>query len=515
MFSKCLLMQGRLRHKNSVMEKWLKKENYYITVTILFLIVAAMIIVYVLFIPPYVGMEDNGDFSRVIYGEGLYDLPENNEILQNGYFIKEYGNMQYYNEYRSTVKTSQFILIKPAIFLDRLFTGNDGIFDIRYLGLLQTIYFLIVMFFLLEYLTHRLSLLGSFFIGAISIFIFVDTGYIAYFNSFFAEPLAYTALLACVTCALLYADKRFNKYLVFGGFVINGLILTFSKQQFAPLGALLGVLILFFYLRKTKDWIFRILLGVSAVGLIAAGLATYLLISEKFTYINLYHSMTRGVLMTSDNPAETLEEIGIDSQYELLNKEIYFAKYPVIDADDEMLIDDFYSKYSIITILQHYVRNPSAFSEMLKLAAQNAYRIRPSLGNYEYSSGYPPNTLAQSFSYYSAFKETYAPKTVGFIIIWMIIILAILYKQRLKQIIIFAVILAGLSQILVSIIGAGDADLAKHVFLYNVAFDTVNVILAAHVIAFIDSKFKQKAALKAAKKAQEAQDDLNANEVTA
>ena len=56
-------------------------------------LVAAVIITIVLFMPPYIGMEDNGDYARVTYCQGLYDLPENSELLYNGYFIKEYGIM--------------------------------------------------------------------------------------------------------------------------------------------------------------------------------------------------------------------------------------------------------------------------------------------------------------------------------------------------------------------------------------------------------------------------------------
>jgi hypothetical protein len=202
--------------------------------------------------------------------------------------------------------------------------------------------------------------------------------------------------------------------------------------------------------------------------------------------------MTRGVLMTSDNPPETLESFDIDSQYELLNKTIYFDRYPVIDPEDERLKENFYSQYNIFSIVKHYVSHPGAFMEMMKLASQNAYLIRPELGNYEYASGYPPNEKAQDFSVYSSMKQAVTPKTTGFIIIWMVVAIALFYKKRMKQIIICGLILIGLSQIIVPIIGAGDADLAKHMFLYNVSFDTVNVIVFAHVVAFIDRKYKAK-----------------------
>ncbi len=452
-------------------------------------LMAAVIITIVLFVPPYIGMEDNGDYARVTYSQGLYDLPENNDLLYNGYFIKDYGIMQHYNEYENTVYSSQFIFIKPAIWLDKLLTGNDDIFDLRYLGLIMTIYFLFVLYFFVDYLSHRLTIVSSLLIAAMCIFVFVDTGYTAYFNSFFAEPLAYISLLACITCALLYSGDRYDKYLLLGGFLLNGMILTFSKQQFAPIGALLGIICLFFYL-KAKGRLYKWMIAISSALLLVTGVFTYLLISNEFTHINLFHSMTRGVLMTSEDPPETLESFDIDSQYELLNKNIYFDKYPVVDPDDEMLEENFYSHYSIMSIVKYYATHPAAFMEMLELAAKNAYRIRPDLGNYEYATGYPANTTAETFSVYSSIKLNYAPKTIGFIIIWAIVALALLYKRRLKQIIVCGLILIGISQIIVPIIGAGDADLAKHMFLFNVSFDTVNVIMFAHIVAFFDRKYR-------------------------
>ena len=452
-------------------------------------VVALAIIMVVLFLPPYVGMEDNGDFARVTYGQGLYDLPQNSELLYNGYFIKDYGIMQYYNEYSNTVYSSQFIFIQPAILLDKLFTGNDDVFDLRFLAAILTVYFLAVLYFLVDYLTHRLTLVSSLLIAAFCVVIFVDTGYTAYFNSFYAEPVAYISLMACITCALLYAEDRYNKFLLLGGFLLNGMILTFSKQQFAPIGVLLGILALFFYL-KAQGRLFKWMIALSSCALVVTGIFTYLLISTDFTNINLYHSMTRGVLMTSEDPPETLESFDIESQYELLDGTIYFDKYPEIDPEDELLQEDFYSHYNVVSIVEYYAGHPDKFAEMLKLAAKSAYQNRPSMGNYEYESGNPPNTIAEVFSLHSTLKVNYTPKTLGYIVIWLIVALALLHKRRLKQIIVGGLIIIGLSQIIVSLIGAGDADLAKHIFLYNAACDVVNVILFAHVVRYFDNKYR-------------------------
>lgn len=453
--------------------------------------VAAIIIVTVLLTPPYLGMEDNGDYARITYSQGLYDLPENEAIRFDGYFIKEYGIMQYYNEYESTVFTSQGLFIQPAIWIDNIITGNDNIFDLRFLGFIMSIYFLIVLYFLVDYLSNKLSILSQILIAAVCLFVFLDTGYTAYFNSFFAESVAYISLMGCITCALLFAEGRFNKYIVLAGFVINGMILTFSKQQFAPVGVVLGMVCLFFYLKENTR-LSKYLIAISSALLVFSGIATYLLIPKSFTNINLYHSMTRGIMMTSDNPPKTLATFDIEPEYELLNQTIYFDRYPVIHPEDERIHEDFYSKYSIMSVVKHYIANPDAFVEMLKIAAKNAYMIRPDLGNFERSTGRLPNEKAQTFSLYSRIKANYTPKTAGYVIIWIAAAFALLFNKRLKQIIIIGLILIGLSQIVVPIIGAGDADLAKHMFLYNASYDIANVILAAHVIAFFDAKYKKK-----------------------
>ena len=469
------------------MEMSMKKKNWIAPVVAV--VLAAVIITIALFIPPYVGMEDNRDFSRVIYPEGLYDLPENSQLLYTGYFIKEYGIMQYFNQSTKSVYSSQTLFIQPAIWMDKLLTGNDNVFDLRYLGIMITIYFLIALYFLVDYLTYKLTLLSSLLVALVSVIIFVDTGYIAYFNSFYAEQVAYVSFIGAITCALLYAARRYNQYVILAGFVINGLILTFSKQQLAPIGAVLGIVCLFFYL-QAKGRLFKVLIAISSAALMFTGIVVYLLISTTYTNINMFHAMTRGVLMTSDNPAETLETLDIKPEYELLNGTIYYDRYPTIDPEDERMQQEFYSQYGVTSVVKYYLANPDAFVEMMGLAAQNAYTIRPNLGNYEYASGYPPKTQAQVLSVYSRLKKNHTPKTSGFIIIWMVCGLAILYKKRLKQIIVFGVMAAGLSQFVVSIVGAGDADLAKHIFLYNVAFDLVNVILLAHGIAFLEGKYR-------------------------
>lgn len=461
------------------------------------ILTAVVVLVAVLFLPPFIGMEDNGDFQRVTYAQGLYDLPENSALLYQGYYIKEYGIMQYFNEYGTSVYSSQFLFIQPAIWLDKLITGNDAVFDLRFLAAVLGVYFMIVLYFFMEYLTDKLTLLSSLLIGAACIFVFLDTGYTAYFSSFYAEPVAFISLMACATCLLLYTEGRYHPTVLLVLFLLNGLVLTFSKQQFAPVGVLLGLLIFLFF-KKERSKLFKTLIVLFSAGLIAMGAMTYFLISEGFTNISMYHTMTRGVMMVSDDPAEAVESFGIDTQYELLDGTIYFDKYPEINPENTLLTDHFYSHYNVVSVAKYYLENPNDYVKLLKIAARVAYQIRPIQGNYEYAEGYAPNAHASTFANYSTLKLAYTPKTIGFILIWICLVLALLYKKRRKALLVLGVFLIGVSQIIVSTIGAGDTDLAKHLFLYNEAFDMINVILLANIIRFFDEKYQKRRAKLAA-----------------
>ncbi|MFD2881496.1 hypothetical protein ACFTAO_45455 [Paenibacillus rhizoplanae] len=56
------------------------------------------------------------------------------------------------------------------------------------------------------------------------------------------------------------------------------------------------------------------------------------------------------------------------------------------------------------------------------------------------------------------------------------------YRGMQRLLVILATMLVGLSGIVVSIIGAGDADIAKHEFLFTLAFDLITFQAVASVI---------------------------------
>lgn len=446
-----------------------------------------------LFTRPYVGMADNGDFFRAAYSNGVYFNAPDYDSQYFGYFVRQYGIFQYYNENGAIMNSSQALFIKLAVEVNKLLF-SPAIFDIRFQAAIFTLLYTAAVYLLIEGLTCGVSRKRGCIIAALAVFIFGDTGYTAYFNSFYSEAIVLIMAMFMFASWLLMYRKRYNDYVLLALFVLSVILLTTSKQQNAPVGiiaAVMGLSVIF--LRKSR--LFRILTACSLAVILASGVLTYTMISKEFVNINAFHAMTRGVLMQSIDPEKTLDSFGISEQYALLKDGIYYAPYSTIDVNSPLLQKDFYSKYGFISIMKYYALHPGRLGSILDVAAKGAFTIRPdAMGNYEKSAGLPAGAHTHFFSVYSFLKERFVPETFGFILLWALVVIGLYmvsfiqavrkrnarHMQRL--IFIAATLLMGLSGIFVSIIGAGDADLAKHEFLFTLSFDLITLLLAADMI---------------------------------
>ncbi|WP_206099007.1 hypothetical protein [Paenibacillus nanensis] len=454
---------------------------------------AGIITIVALFIPPFIGIADNGDYYRIAYGNGLYfNAPDYTEQYF-GYFVKDYGIFQYFNENAGALASSQSLFIKLSIVLNKM-VYSPAVFDIRIQGAVYVLLYVAAIYLLVESLTWSIPKKQGYAIAVIAVFMFADTGYTAYFNSFYGESVVLIMAMLVMASGMLLYRNRYNDYAMLTVFVLSTLLLTTSKQQNAPVGVLAaGLTVLFVFLRK--NGMYRLIASLSCLSLAAAGVLTYTLIPKEFVNINQYHAMTRGPLLLTDNPEETLKAFGISKQYAILAGSNYYETYTTISVDSPVLQEDFFNRYGFVSIMGYYISNPDKAVQMLNIAARNAFTIRPmAMGNFERSEhkGFGEQTMF--FSGYSLLKMNLSPKTFGFIVIWTVTVIglylpsfiAALKKRNRRGMmrlpLLLTMILVGLSGIAVSIIGAGDADLAKHEFLFTVAFDLVTFVVIADLI---------------------------------
>lgn len=455
---------------------------------------AIVVMIYVLFVKPIVGIADNGDFLRIMTSAGLDYLDPNlsYEDKYFGYFIREFKLTSLgIGGYAST----QVPLVIVATLLNRLFHSGH-VFDMRFMAVVYGLLLLLTFWVAVRY--HRtLPLVSRIALGALLVFVFADVGYIGYFNSLFGEPVSLVFLLLTVALALAAAtrDKPSRKLLV--AFFVCAIFLTGSKVQNAPVGILIALLGLR-YLRLRDDGAWRkTVIGFSAF-LALGSLAMYVFAPKQLKEINMYQTVFYGVVKDSPTPEADLEELGVSKELAVLAGTNFFTPDTPIPQRDPRMYEQFYNHMSHAKIALFYLKHPGRLFQKLEVAAQNGMTIRPYyLGTYEKAEGMPRGAVSDKFGLWSEWKRSLLPNSLWFLIPFCLIYYVVLWIEWLRAETLgrriyaetFALIgLIGIVAFLIPVIGDGEADLSKHLFLFNVCFDLMfvaSLLWIVHKIALL------------------------------
>ncbi|AIY82745.1 putative membrane protein [Clostridium baratii str. Sullivan] len=484
----------KLRNLIGRLDKLLLKVNFPVLAVILVILIGSI----TLFIKPIIGVADNGDFFRIMSQSDLHYL-NNNPADENerflSYFQKDYGINQFYNDSQRLLISTQSILIRVAIFLSELVTRNDKVFDIRFLSAILLIIQAIAAYLLVKVFTSdvkrpTLKLI----ITLLYIFIFMDTGYIAYFNSFYGEGVNIPFLLLS-TGILLYMIK-FDKFKWYNllAFLVASFIFFGAKQQLAPTGILLAILTWRIICYKNKKSI-KVVSIMMIITFVIGAIFFYKSIEGDFNFINRYHSLNRGILLDEGDPDKILEDMGMNNQYSLLENTIYFSDVSQIDLNDKSLKEKYYDYFTIADIVKYYIFHPSDMIKMARIGFGDAYYIRPMVqGNYEKSAGKLPGEKSYFFSGWSLFKSDVLPHNLLASLAYIGLFFFYSVKRYIKarnydrdndclfEEAYLYIFLVGFSQIVISLVGAGDADLSKHELMYNMSWDMMFLYFVVTII---------------------------------
>ncbi|OFV71305.1 hypothetical protein [Acetobacterium wieringae] len=456
----------------------------------------------VLFLPPVIGMGDDGSTAAIITGSDLYNLGELTPKEAMAYFQKNWGIMEYYNDSDNGQITSQTPFLNAARNLDRAYTW-DGLFDMRFYGAVIAIFYLIAMYFLFETVTYGKRARWSYVIVGLGVIIFGDTAYTAWINSFYPQALSFFLVMILGTSLILMGQKKLNDYLLIGCFFLSGLLLCLLNQQYALLGLFLGILgISLKYVSADKYYIRICVVGGSL--LMLCSLTAFFVMPNGLTNLSAYHSMTRGVLMTAENPEQALKEFSINPQYAVLTGTSYYQAIAPETMDSQEMESAFFSKVNPTGVAIYYLANPGQLYEMLNRSVDSSFNIRPAwLGNYEITQGYAPGAQTSFFTLWSFLKANYLPGNFGFIIIWMGVIIGVYVRFFRKGIIeknerntlrfvgLMTWLFIGLWELYVAIITSGDADTLGHLFIFSLTFDLISFIILGKFIHWIEKQLRK------------------------
>lgn len=436
---------------------------------------AAVILFVLLIVKPVAGMADNGDFLRIMGTVGLdYLNPDMSyEDKYFGHFIREFGMKDVgLGGYVSTSLAPVFAAKGLSWLL------NGGEYDMRFLAFVYGLLFLAAVWLLLRHNKRDVPAVNVL-MAALFVFMFADIGYAAYYNSLFSEPMAYVFLLLTLGFAAALIRREEPGFGLLTGFMLSGVFLIGAKVQNAPVGMLLALLCLrFSVLRGEYRWRKRIrwyaaILAVASIGI-------YFSLPKEIKIINEYQTVFFGVLKGSATPERDLRELGLPEKLAVNAGTNYFEKAP-IDQRDPVFEAEYHPNFSHLKVALFYLKHPVRFYHKLETAAENGLTIRPYyLGNYEKAEGKPYGAVSYAFSGWSEFKHRVLPNKLWFIGLVFAAYYGVLIarylrasgsRERIYLEIMALIGFLGIFQFLTPIIGDGEADLAKHLFGFNVSFD--------------------------------------------
>jgi hypothetical protein len=431
-----------------------------------------------LFVPPIIGMADNGDFAKIA---GPWQLGPKADTSHFRYVPRDY-NRGPEHAWDSKYYSSEAVFAWTADRLARIFQSG-GWFDIRWMGLVH----LSVLILAFAWLMMALQPLGpatQITAGLAAAFIFGDAAYLAYCNSFFTDAAAFTGLLLTIAALTDLAVRGASRLRV-AGFICAALLLVTVKVQHAALALPVAVLIWAVLRRRNA---------------LVAGLA---ILAAAFVFIKVSHSYYRAdpifslifFKLTPHSPdaAQDLAALNLDrTNLAYVGMHAYTPGAPTTSFDfDEYLA----GRVSFGRLARFYALRPKRTAAILwRDLRENAGSIQPSgLGNYTEDSGRPPN--AQAPGYWSGLRGRMIERAPWVMPLWLlaVAVVCLAIRSRLAWICLGAVAMAAIEFSIATLMDATETS--RHLFMFHVLVEiTVCFAVTGAVRAIQSTRLRHPAA---------------------
>ncbi len=432
---------------------------------------AGAILTYQLFIPPIVGLADQGDFVRTIrrFGYG----PQHHGSLEYIYVEPKYiPDPQARSSYWEQAN-SEYLFVAATLALNKL-VSKDGALDVTVAGFVHALAFLAAFARLLWVVrrdrAHTL-------IWIVALVALTDAGYTVYWNSFYAEPAS------CIFFLLLLAEAV---EIASGGQVSLAGMLRWSlwsvlwilaKPQNAPVGLILG-LFTFRLAMGAQPQRTRLAAAVGACAMFACAAFNVIAMPGYGRQANTYGMVFSGILADSKNPEADLRALGLDPQ---------LARYAGTGAWSagtyfpQMAASGVLARVNTFTVLRFYLMHPARMWRRLHglLPTISFLRWR-GYGNFEPSAGLPPSAQSRPFTLWSGFHERVLPSVNKWIVFglacWPVLGAWRWIRERdavrRRRLELAALLPVCCLAALFSAVYGDAFDTIKHMYLFNLLLDT-------------------------------------------
>jgi 4-amino-4-deoxy-L-arabinose transferase-like glycosyltransferase len=447
------------------------------------LLAAAAIVGYQLFLPPVVGLADDGDFGRVIGPVGLKPAAP---ARPYGYVTVRYDVTPPGLE--SGDRSSEALFARLARGAARLF--SHGVLDIRAVGGLHALVFLTALALLLAGSRGWPGAAALVFAGLL-VFFFTDVGYASYLNSFYGAAASLLFLLVLAGCAVcLSADRR--SAAVSTAYWLAALGLVTSKPQESLLAPVLGLLG-FLLAREGRGPGRRGLCAGLAAVLTLCGAVSYFRTPMSLKSEALYNDVFFQLLRFSPDPAADMRALDLPPRWSVwIGTSADVPNSPLKDPEFE---GELLRRVGYRRLVAFYLRRPARLAELFRSAAENAFRIRPpDLGNFPEGAGFAPRQQSRAFAVWSDQKARWSRDGPWLLpALWLgnlAAAAALGWRSRRPEprclaIATAALVAASVVDFLVCAFGDALADVGRHLLTVNAMTDLLLAADAAFLAAVV------------------------------
>lgn len=429
------------------------------------------------------GWADNGDFSRIAVwfssGPLNYEMwPTPGTPAFDERFFKYYlPEWKLDFPLDSPMFISAVLLWLPGVLINRIFYSAHTLLlpILSLVPRLALLGFLLLVFYWIDRRARR-PWLAYLALALPLALLFSTTDVAAFYNSFYQETgsLVFIPWLLAVLVWARHAPRKWPFYLLY---LLSVTLVTTSKSACFYWAVLPLPFIISWAQVRSKPWVY-LPLGLALIAL-------PLLLSLKLTHVPTdgpvrpYNALFTGVLMLSDNPQARLAELGMPEAVDCVGQIYYWSG----GAD---CLQRVAAQTTYFAVLQTMLREPQIMLKQIDLVGRTLQNYSLDLGKYRL--GDQTRRQARRLNLWSELKQRYFPR--GWALLALLVVAGGLlvagYRQpglagdlaRVGLICLAAFFL----DCFVELVGDGQRDLLKHLFVPNLLFDFM--LIAVTNIAF-------------------------------
>lgn len=482
--------------------KFLKKHKNLIIVIAYLLI--SFFVIYQVLSDPLFGIANNGDFQRFSQKFGV-DYKEN--PWESGNYYKYFWNFVI-GEFKviEPVETGFFstheLLGKISVSIANVFS-QDGDYNIRYMGLVNAVFYLFGVGLLLSGLKNK-ALKEILILSVFAIFFFIDKEIVQFFNSFYTEPGSIIYFIIYVGLNLFYTriPRKSNSLrvitLVLEAFVIFMFLNTKLQNILGiiPMMTLFGTKIFLELREKCKTGVYAVFLSIllSFLFILLPSIFSFSRSTESSNNLVSYNVIMMEMFDLSVKPTEHLLKMGLsEDNIAELEKGIGHNAY-----SNSELFEKYSSFFDRKQQVKIFFREPILIFKLFYEQGENLFTTI-SYGNFAGNLDIDTKEVSTQFSNIKILRDSLYIKNLYFLIfvlsVYIVVILRKFRERRVEKSLYENLLLLSLPIYIVlffvtSVLGDSGHEIVKHMYLLNLIFDVIVLYLFYHFIIGLPKLWK-------------------------